>query len=37
MSIFEHIHANIRAYPKSKKPALIKDWENIIAYWEESV
>ena len=30
-AIFEHIHLNIRAYPRSKKYALINDYENIIA------
>ena len=34
-AIFEHIHQNIRAYPRSKS-ALINDYENIIAYSEKS-
>ena len=35
-AIFEHIHLNIRAYPRSKKYTLINNYENIIAYSEES-
>ena len=34
--IFEHIHQNIRAYPRSKKRALINDLENVIVYYEVS-
>ena len=34
--VFNHIHQNIRAYPKSKKSALIHDDENIVAYSEQS-
>ena len=33
-TIFEHIHRNIRAYPRNKKKvALINDWESTIEYW----
>ena len=36
-AIFKHINQNIRAYPRSKKKSeLIKDSENIFAYWKES-
>ena len=35
-AIFEHIYQNIRAYARSKKIALINDYENIIIYSEES-
>ena len=32
-----HINQNIRAYPRSKKKIeLIKDSQNIFAYWKES-
>ena len=31
-----HIHQNIRAYPRSKKICTDQDYENIIAYSEES-
>ena len=34
-AIFLHIHQNNSAYFRSKKTALINDWENI-GYWEES-
>ena len=33
--IFKHIIQNIKAYPKSKKSALINDYENIVAYSEQ--
>ena len=35
-AIFEHIHQNIRVFPKTKKFELNNDWENITAYWEKS-
>ena len=36
-AIFMHINQNIRAYPRSKKKIeLIKDSQNIFAYWKES-
>ena len=35
-AIFEHIHQNVRAYPRSTKTALINDHENIVAYSKES-
>ena len=34
--IFEHIHQNIRVFPRTKKAALNNSWENITAYWEKS-
>ena len=34
--IFEHIHRNIRVFPRTKKSAFNNDWENITAYWENS-
>ena len=36
-AIFMYINQNIRAYPRSeKKFELIKDSQNIFAYWKES-
>ena len=34
-AIFEHIHQNIRAFPRSEKKSAI-DFESIIAYSENS-
>ena len=31
-----HINQNIRAYPRSEKIELIKDSQNIFAYWKKS-
>ena len=33
--IFKHIIQNIKAYPKSRKSALINNYENIVAYSEQ--
>ena len=36
-AIFMHINQNVRAYPRrEKKIELIKDSQNIFAYWKES-
>ena len=36
-AIIKHINQNIRGYPRSKKESeLIKDSQNIFAYWKES-
>ena len=34
--IFKYIHQNISTYPKSKKSALINNYEKIVAYSQQS-